>query len=403
MMFQDSAAGGAAATMSEEYYVILCGKMYSQLLKKGYTSTRAAFNALDSDGDNKISRQEFEDYMRKLGVGGSADERTLIFEKIDADKNAFITADEFEQAIKQGSQFQGIERWVQEITKRVGSAIKDSGRTTTEVFMKLAQDGGSAPGAPVQQLMFRDQFERLLSAFDESLSPSQLQRLWQMADKNNDGSLDLAEFNRMFESREGVQSGITGLSAADSLAAQRTASQVSDVALAKKLEQQAKMLVEPAPVPAKRSCPDLSDVERAQIVLRRLAQNLVADTAEKTGAGVQQQVQNTFGSYAMGVTQNGPGLQFPDWNHIFAHVRKPVLGLSAEEAKMVFQSCSEGGPMAPVAVVSGKLTEALGAAPGQLEAWVKNWMNAFNGEAQKQVEDSRFCAEEDGAPSLFTE
>lgn len=134
-MFQDSAAGGAAATMSEEYYVILCGKMYSQLLKKGYTSTRAAFNALDSDGDNKISRQEFEDYMRKLGVGGSADERTLIFEKIDADKNAFITADEFEQAIKQGSQFQGIERWVQEITKRVGSAIKDSGRTTTEVFM----------------------------------------------------------------------------------------------------------------------------------------------------------------------------------------------------------------------------------------------------------------------------
>ena len=55
--------------------------------------TRAAFDALDGDGDGLLSREEVDSYLDKMGYG--TDERARFFARTDADADGALTYEEF--------------------------------------------------------------------------------------------------------------------------------------------------------------------------------------------------------------------------------------------------------------------------------------------------------------------
>ena len=55
--------------------------------------TRAAFDALDSDGDGLLSQDEVDKYLDKKGFG--ADERGRFFARTDVNSDGVITYEEF--------------------------------------------------------------------------------------------------------------------------------------------------------------------------------------------------------------------------------------------------------------------------------------------------------------------
>ena len=108
-MFQDTfgvssgerfVGSSGAGDVSEEYYTIIIGKLYDRLLQRNFKSVSEAFRAFDVDGDRQITRQEFDEALRKMNIGESADERLLIFKRINQSGSGVITDAEFERVIQ---------------------------------------------------------------------------------------------------------------------------------------------------------------------------------------------------------------------------------------------------------------------------------------------------------------
>jgi len=353
--------------ISEEYYVILLGKLFGKLLQKGFRTTRDAFDSFDTDRDGKITQQEFDDGCRRLNVGGSVDERLMVFHKIDLDKDGSVSAPEFEQAITRGAQYDGIERWAREIIHRVVAAIQNSGKSVKDVFDALVKN------APT---MLIEVFNKLLTAFDDSLSPSQLKRLWQLADKNNDGSLDFTEFQSMFGPNSTFLGGSGGVSAAP---AQPPAAMTPTGALATN-----------QPIPAvtaqraldadttrSRVSPNVTNQNRAFCLLNRLARNMAAKNVT---------THNTFGVYALAAVgpQSEPAIPLADWQHAVA---RGDLGLSSEESGWLFAELTQGAAPADSGKLSMVLLEKLlkdCPKTQELETWTRQWLKQFDMEATRR-------------------
>ncbi|CAD7927359.1 unnamed protein product [Amoebophrya sp. A120] len=340
--------------VSEEYYVILLGKLFTKLLQKGFRTTREAFDSFDTDKDQKITQQEFDEGCRRLGVGGSSDERLMVFKKIDVNGDGVVNSEEFEKAIVKGSQYEGIERWAKEIIQRIVNAIQSSGKSLQQVFDALV---GSSP------TMRLEHFQKLLTAFDDSLSPSQLKRLWQLADKNNDGSVDFTEFQAMFGPQSVFLVGVAG--------GQPGTGVLTPQPIATSTAQRALNAT------SSRTSPQVTNQNMAFCLVNRLSRNLQYKNAT---------VHNTFGVYALATTgpQNEPAIPQADWQHALG---RGDLGLSAEEGLWLLKELTQGAAPNDVGKLSLPLLENLlkGAPKTQeVETWTRQWIKQFDMEAMRR-------------------
>merc|ERR1719235_548169 len=62
------------------------------------------FQIMDTSNDNRVSKQEYYDWINKLGMEVDHQDADLLFEKADKDKNGFIEESEFHHA---GEEYEG--------------------------------------------------------------------------------------------------------------------------------------------------------------------------------------------------------------------------------------------------------------------------------------------------------
>eukprot|EP00927_Polykrikos_kofoidii_P007645 TRINITY_DN13143_c0_g1_i3.p1 TRINITY_DN13143_c0_g1~~TRINITY_DN13143_c0_g1_i3.p1 ORF type:complete len:193 (-),score=52.95 TRINITY_DN13143_c0_g1_i3:23-601(-) len=136
-----------------------------------------AFQIVNSDGDELISRAEFMQAMQSIGV----DEGTAgkVFSRFDPDENGVLDKSEFFAYAAKGA------GEIKDIVKKIAANDED-GDKVQEVFQQWDVDGDGTISS--------QELERVLILLDPSFTKASLTKIIKAADKNGDGVIDYAEF-----------------------------------------------------------------------------------------------------------------------------------------------------------------------------------------------------------------
>ncbi|CAE8714336.1 unnamed protein product, partial [Polarella glacialis] len=187
-----SAAAPAAprAPLTEEYFGILCGRLLRYLRSRGLQTLEEVIRRYDADGDGRVSKAELEAALTQDAPNLSQPERTQFIARLDADNDGVISAAELQLAFSVGEGLHGqSEKRALEMFSRIRAAITRSSQTPNQVFAGLCRG---------QPSMSQVLFEQLVKGFCPDLEPVHVQLMWQLVDKNNDGSIVFEEFVRYF-------------------------------------------------------------------------------------------------------------------------------------------------------------------------------------------------------------
>eukprot|EP00933_Yihiella_yeosuensis_P065783 TRINITY_DN6975_c0_g1_i2.p1 TRINITY_DN6975_c0_g1~~TRINITY_DN6975_c0_g1_i2.p1 ORF type:complete len:903 (-),score=209.23 TRINITY_DN6975_c0_g1_i2:119-2776(-) len=189
----ESAAASGSGPISEEYFNIIAGRLLRHLLTLGVQTVEQVVQRYDIDNDGRVTRAELEACLAHDSPNLSQSERTQFAIRMDADKDGVITAAEMSAAFKLGeTQHKAVEARADAIFDRIRSAIARHGKSTHQVFMGLTKNQG---------FMSWQMFGQLCTSFASDLKSEELQQMWQLLDKNNDGSIEYKEFERYLAPR----------------------------------------------------------------------------------------------------------------------------------------------------------------------------------------------------------
>lgn len=137
----------------------------------------AMFLSIDKDGNGKINREEFKEYMDSLGTNIDEKETNLMFDSIDKDKNDYIFFDEFEEFFK-GS--------------IMGDEDKSDGMATLRTaFLQADKDGSGT-------VSFQE-FSEYAYSMRRDMAVEQLMASFQNLDNTSDGQISFEEFQNFLQ------------------------------------------------------------------------------------------------------------------------------------------------------------------------------------------------------------
>lgn len=138
---------------------------------------QSMFLSIDKDGNGKINREEFKDYIDSLGAKVDEKETNLMFDSIDKDNNNFIFFEEFEDFFK--SSVFGEEDET------------NSMATLRSAFLQADQDGSGA-------VSFQE-FSEYAYAMRRDLAMEQLLASFHKLDSSGDGEISFQEFEKFLD------------------------------------------------------------------------------------------------------------------------------------------------------------------------------------------------------------
>eukprot|EP00397_Hematodinium_sp_SG-2012_P000439 GEMP01000439.1.p1 GENE.GEMP01000439.1~~GEMP01000439.1.p1 ORF type:complete len:2042 (+),score=490.42 GEMP01000439.1:101-6127(+) len=202
---------GGEERMSEETFAMIMNKVHKKLTSRGFKTIEEAFQAMDSNQDGSLSPNELNDALKSLDLGLSAAERKMVLDKMDYNKDGKVSIMEFQNALL-NSDVQGssADAWAKEIIVRIQKAILRVQGDVRVLYDRLAPQRDRA--------MTEQQFATFVLQFQPGLSEAQLNRLWHMVDKNNDGGISFEEFQERFTPHAAMAQTPRPISTARSLA-----------------------------------------------------------------------------------------------------------------------------------------------------------------------------------------
>lgn len=177
-----------ADKMSDTYYEICLGRIGRQIQARG----PKVFEERDKDHDEKLSRQEFLQALADFHVGLSEWEKVQIFERLDAEGQG-VRLDSLSSALSIAEVSTAPNKLsfklANEVFARVAASIQRSGKSMKEVFENVAFS--------VEQGLNKQQLAKVLTQYD-SISSSQIDQCWEVADKNHNGTVGFKDFEAIF-------------------------------------------------------------------------------------------------------------------------------------------------------------------------------------------------------------
>ncbi|CEL93043.1 unnamed protein product [Vitrella brassicaformis CCMP3155] len=149
------------------------------------TDFTRAWNMIGAKSNGLLSSRELSHLLLSLPFGLSRDGANLLISYCPAlptDRESFLT---FVQ--KHGGQ---IDQGHRQLIERIAGAFERSHKTADQIFSEVDIDRSGR--------LSQHEFSRLLLAFDDSLTDSDLGLLWHNADKDGSGNIDRDEFAKLF-------------------------------------------------------------------------------------------------------------------------------------------------------------------------------------------------------------
>jgi Ca2+-binding EF-hand superfamily protein len=185
-------SGDIHSSFSEDEFNTVMARIKDKFDLMGL-SVAQVFKDYDSDNSGTLARNEFIEGLSKLRLGLSTKEIAQLFYAMDASGDGSLSLGEFEDAISQGSD-NPLLQWAKATFQKMGETLLQG--AAKEACAKYAMQ-------PELKAMTHDGFVKLIRENDESLSLTDIGRLWCVVDKLGDssGNADAAELSKHFTLR----------------------------------------------------------------------------------------------------------------------------------------------------------------------------------------------------------
>lgn len=165
------------AHWADRYFEIIKSYMNS----KRY-SVKDCFKEFDLDRSNSISSFEFSQALQKMGVNLNQTETQNLMSELDSNRDGRISITEFERIL--GTK--ATDTWAEEILKDIKDAIRSSGISLRELFLRADRDRNNF-------LSYQELMAALVNIYPR-IAVSDLERLVKYLDIDNDGRIFYPEF-----------------------------------------------------------------------------------------------------------------------------------------------------------------------------------------------------------------
>ena len=145
--------------------------MADQLEPGELAMMREVFRVFDKDQDKKISRTEFGNALKSLGITKTQDQLNALFDEADIDSSKFIEFKEFAELI-------------------VRDKLKLNTQAEIKLMFKAFDKNGDGSISP-EELKFA------LKNLGQELTAEDIKELMIQVDKNRDGKIDINEFTNL--------------------------------------------------------------------------------------------------------------------------------------------------------------------------------------------------------------
>jgi len=175
----------------------------SQAIKSAGVTFQEAFAYMDTSGDGNLSPAEFREALRNMGAELTTQQMNNIIRMADVDSDGSIRLEEFVRIfrhkseklyddMKESSHIVALreEDWKQQVFQRVHDAIERSQITLDEAFRKFDLDGNGS--------IDLTEFHRVFDMFDMNLNRTDINKLFDMMNKDGDDDIQYQEFIRHF-------------------------------------------------------------------------------------------------------------------------------------------------------------------------------------------------------------
>lgn len=172
---------------------------FFKAIKHANISVKKAFQIVDMDGSNKISKTEMETALRKIGIDFDSKAIDSIFRSCDSDLDGYITSMELEalysDMVRDSAideiEFQTELDWKYKFVLKVEESCTRNGLPLQDAFKELDDDGSS--------YITTSELSGFLSKAGVYLEKRKLDELFRFLDSKIDGKVEYSEFLKVLE------------------------------------------------------------------------------------------------------------------------------------------------------------------------------------------------------------
>jgi len=182
-------AFGLSSNSQEETIKVL--RSLSNILKKENISLEDAFKGFDSNGDGRISMDEFKTMFRQMRFQLSEIQIRALMKELDTDENGMISYYEFLKAFsnKTGYKVVSLEAEIEQTCEKLRSKLSQTGVALHTFFDNIDdRDTGKIPKA---------EFKRSIGRINNDITSVEITNLAEYMDKDKDGYISYKEFEAL--------------------------------------------------------------------------------------------------------------------------------------------------------------------------------------------------------------
>lgn len=156
-------------------------------MRKEHLSIHDIYKMIDRDNDSNVTRVEFAQFLRRMGLTPSDSQIDDLIKAFDKDRNGRIKFSEFVDAIKaRRVEAPPVTLTVQDVLEQIGTFMVEQNIPSSKLFVEL---DGNKDG-----FISRMEFERGLTKLGFNIDSKKFEEVYKHFDYSRDGKLSVKEF-----------------------------------------------------------------------------------------------------------------------------------------------------------------------------------------------------------------
>lgn len=165
----------------------------SELIKDSRLSLQEAFRVFDTNGDGKVSKEEFMQTFELMKLRVVKSELEELWNSLGKDVNGCLSYQDFSQQL-QGTKPLTSKPNMPELRRRITTWLKNNSRNAASVFQAFDRDKDG--------YLTRPEFREGLECLGCALNTYEIEALTDIADRNKDGNISYQEFVELIQPQD---------------------------------------------------------------------------------------------------------------------------------------------------------------------------------------------------------